>query len=169
MAILFKIARLALNSYYNLKIHRIAKHKSKRGRLIMKERITTYLKWMDEQLNSPDPDTDYQQLMKRHLREIAFFQHERFIHLIVMALVMIATILVFLHTLTEPAISLLLLMFVLLILDIPYVKHYFLLENGVQKMYYQYDALYAILYPNEPAPVFDKRPSYCNSNFAHTN
>ena len=126
----------------------------------MKERITTYLKWMDEQLNQPKDTVDYQQLMKRHLREIAFFQHERFIHLIVMALVMIATILVFLHIMTEPTVALILLVLVLLILDIPYVKHYFLLENGVQKMYYQYDALYTILYPEQPTPTFDKRPSY---------
>ena len=31
--------------------------------------------------------------------------------------------------------------FLMIVLLVPYVKHYYLLENGVQKMYRQYDAL----------------------------
>ena len=126
----------------------------------MKERITTYLKWMDEQIANPPQKEQLTYLMQRHLREIAFFQHERFIHLIVMALTLIATFFLLLYVLWQPALSLLFLMVVFLILDIPYIMHYFRLENGVQKMYYQYDALYQMLYPDQPAPVFVKRPSY---------
>ncbi len=124
----------------------------------MRERILTYLKWMDEALQ--DDKTDLEQLMVRHLREIQFFQHERFIHLIVMCLFAIATVMVFLVTMIHFDVSLIILFIALLILLIPYVRHYFLLENGVQKMYYQYDALYTLLYPDAAAPVFDKKPGY---------
>lgn len=126
----------------------------------MRERIITYLKWMDDCLEEDAKDMDYSQLMKRHLQEIAFFQHERFIHLIVMCLFAIATVMVFLTAMLQFSISLIILFAALLVLLIPYIRHYFLLENGVQKMYYQYDALYQRLHPGAEAPVFDKRPGY---------
>ncbi len=124
----------------------------------MRERILTYLKWMDEALQ--EDNIDLEKLMVRHLREIQFFQHERFIHLIVMCLFAIATVMVFLVTMIHFDVSLIILFIALLILLIPYVRHYFLLENGVQKMYYQYDTLYTRLYPDAASPVFDKKPGY---------
>lgn len=124
----------------------------------MKERITTYLKWMDQCLS--EEDNDYEQLMKRHLREIAFFQHERFVHLIVMFLVILVAFMVFLNLMSHFTISLMVLFAALLVLVVPYIKHYFLLENGVQKMYYQYDALYEKCYPDSKAPEFVKKPGY---------
>ncbi|MDD5949103.1 MAG: hypothetical protein PUC39_05160 [Lachnospiraceae bacterium] len=126
----------------------------------MRERILDYLHWMDEILAQDDEETNYEQLLCRHLREIAFFQHERFVHLIVMCLFAVATIMVFLVTMMQFTISLVVLFVALLVLLIPYIRHYFLLENGVQKMYYQYDTIYQRLYPDEPAPVFEKRPGY---------
>ena len=124
----------------------------------MRERILAYLSWMNDTLTNPPKDLDYEQLMKRHLREIAFFQHERFIHLIVMFLFAIATIIVLLVTVTNFQISLVALFVALLILLVPYIRHYFLLENGVQKMYYQYDVIYKRLNPDALAPTFAKVP-----------
>ncbi len=75
------------------------------------------------------------------LVQIGFFQHERLIHLIVTVLFALMTILVFLVAVTNFALwtgVLLLLLFVLLI---PYIKHYWLLENGTQKLYQYYDEL----------------------------
>lgn len=75
------------------------------------------------------------------LIQIGFFQHERLIHLIVTVLFALMTILVFLLTVTafSPWNGVLLLL--LLVLLIPYIKHYWLLENGTQKLYEYYDKL----------------------------
>ena len=75
------------------------------------------------------------------LIQIGFFQHERLIHLIVTVLFALMTILVFLLAVTNfsPWNGVLLLL--LLVLLIPYIKHYWLLENGTQKLYEYYDKL----------------------------
>ena len=75
------------------------------------------------------------------LIQIGFFQHERLIHLIVTVLFALMTILAFLLTVTafSPWNGVLLLL--LLVLLIPYIKHYWLLENGTQKLYEYYDKL----------------------------
>jgi hypothetical protein len=75
------------------------------------------------------------------LVQIGFFQHERLIHLIVTVLFALMTILVFLLAVTNfsPWNGVLLLL--LLVLLIPYIKHYWLLENGTQKLYEYYDKL----------------------------
>lgn len=125
----------------------------------MRERILTYLKWMDDILKRED-DVDYVEVMRRHEREIQFFQHERFIHLIVMCLFAIAAVIVFLTNMVCFNLSLVILFFALLVLLVPYIRHYFLLENGVQKMYYQYDELYKRIHPDALAPIFDKKPGY---------
>ena len=75
------------------------------------------------------------------LVQIGFFQHERLIHLIVTALFALLTVLVFglvAFAFSPWAALLFLLLFVLLI---SYVKHYWLLENGTQKLYEYYDKM----------------------------
>ena len=84
---------------------------------------------------------EYELLIERHLHQIAFFQHERLIHLLVTLLFALLTFAVFFINLFIPSIGLIILMIALIILLIPYIMHYFLLENGVQKMYKQYDEL----------------------------
>lgn len=126
----------------------------------MRERMITYLAWMDDILAQDNANEDYGQLLKRHLREISFFMHERLVHLLVLFLFAIATVIVFLVAVVDFQLSLLILFVALLVLLIPYIRHYFLLENGVQKMYYQYDIIYSRLYPDAKAPVFDKKPGY---------
>ncbi len=79
------------------------------------------------------------------LIQIGFFQHERLIHLIVTVLFALMTILVFLLGVTAFSLwngILLLLLFTLLI---PYIRHYYLLENGTQKLYQYYDKLEELL------------------------
>ena len=76
------------------------------------------------------------------LVQIQFFQHERLIHLIVTALFALLTIISMLASLAipeQPILPALDLLF--LILLIPYIRHYYLLENGVQKLYKYYDNL----------------------------
>ena len=92
-------------------------------------------------LESDDYSTDWDNEIHNHLVMISFFSHERLIHLIVTALFALISIIVFLYLLTNFSISIGILMLLLLLLLIPYIKHYYLLENSVQKMYSQYDAM----------------------------
>lgn len=107
----------------------------------MAERIKQYLKYIDELLANAPEGTDFSQEAKKHLVQIAFFAHERFIHLIVTVIFALLTVMIFLYILSNPQTMLFLLLLFFMILLIPYIKHYYLLENSVQKMYEQYDEM----------------------------
>lgn len=106
----------------------------------MKKRILAYRNYIDRLL-SQNQDADWNVIMEEHLQQIAFFQHERLIHLIVtvlFALMELGTMGLFVVT---SNIGTGVMAIVVLILLIPYINHYYLLENEVQKMYVQYDKL----------------------------
>ncbi len=105
----------------------------------MKKRIQSYVKYIDEILKEDDRDWDKE--IKLHLDQIAFFSHERLIHLIVFCLVAICTVMSIIAFVICQEIMLLPLIILLFVLLIPYCMHYYLLENSVQKMYYQYDEM----------------------------
>lgn len=111
----------------------------------MERRILTYRKYMDELLLREN--ADWERIREEHLVQIGFFQHERLIHLIVTVIFALLTVfsagLAFLMMAqgTEGAGNLLLVVAAFLVLLIPYVRHYYILENEVQKMYRQYDGI----------------------------
>lgn len=107
----------------------------------MADRIKQYMTYINQLLESEEENIDWEEEMKKHLVQIAFFAHERFIHLVVTVLFALMTTMVFLYTFSNFSIPLLLLMILLMGLLIPYIKHYFLLENSVQDMYEQYDKM----------------------------
>lgn len=107
----------------------------------MADRIRQYMVYVERLLESEEEDINWEEEMKKHLIQIAFFAHERFIHLIVTVTFAILAFLVFLYTINNFSISMLLLIAALMILLIPYIRHYFLLENSVQDMYEQYDRM----------------------------
>lgn len=115
----------------------------------MAERMKKYLKRTEELLEyltrlseSGEPMKERVEKEKAELLvQIGFFQHERLIHLIVTALFAIMTILVFLLAVTRFELWVGVLLALLLVLLIPYIRHYWLLENGTQKLYYYYDKL----------------------------
>ncbi len=107
----------------------------------MKKRILMYRKRIDQCLAGECEVTDWEELCKEHLIQIGFFQHERLVHLLVtltFALLTVGTVLTFILTLYLP---LVLLGAVFLILLVPYIMHYYLLENETQKLYVQYDEI----------------------------
>lgn len=112
----------------------------------MKNRILTYRKYIDSLLQSQD-DCDWKYIKQEHLTQLAFFQHERFVHLIVTITFAILELLSVCAYVVVGALDsslsfpLLILSLVILILLVPYIKHYYLLENEVQKMYIQYDRI----------------------------
>ena len=105
----------------------------------MERRILEYRKCIDELLLKPE--ADWQKIMEEHLVQIGFFQHERFIHLIVTVLFAIMECFALGMTTAFFQIPWFLLTVIILVLLIPYVRHYYILENEVQKMYGQYDKL----------------------------
>ena len=105
----------------------------------MKERILNYVQETDKLINENQKIP--KERLEYHLIQIEQFQHERLIHLIVTALVGILAILFLLFGLLMENIGLLIAFIALLCLFIPYILHYYLLENNVQKMNSQYDKL----------------------------
>lgn len=109
----------------------------------MADRIRQYMAYIDQLLESEEEDIDWEEEMKKHLVQTAFFAHERFIHLIVTVTFAILAFMVFLYTFSNFTVPLLLLFLMIMVLMVPYIRHYFLLENSVQDMYEQYDKMLA--------------------------
>ncbi len=111
----------------------------------MAKRLKGYLKLIEMLLSNPEKIKNPLTLKQELLIQISFFQHERLIHLIVTVLFALATVMSFLCMFFVQEWGLLLLAFAILILLVPYIKHYYLLENGVQKLYSYYDKLQEII------------------------
>ncbi len=107
----------------------------------MKKRILGYLEYVDTLLDNPPADADWDHLLTEHVQQIQFFQHERLIHLIVTVLFALMTTACLIGMVLSFHLSLVILLVPLLILLFPYINHYYLLENSVQKMYVQYDRM----------------------------
>ena len=82
-----------------------------------------------------------QDKLKEHLVQVGFFQHERLIHLIVTVTFALLEMLAIVLSVISNSLFTLLLPIVILILLLPYIRHYYILENEVQKMYGQYDRM----------------------------
>ncbi len=103
----------------------------------MKKYFNKFIAYIITMLESED--SDFNKLGEEILRKISFMQHERLIHLIVLSLFAI----LFFICLTAFFISsnngMLAASVLMLALLIPYIKHYYFLENNVQKLYSLYD------------------------------
>ncbi len=102
----------------------------------MKKYIINYLEYVEKNKEKAD-----KKFIEEHLIKINFFQHERLIHLIVTATAVLLDILSFLFAITSESILPVIIGYMIMCFVIPYIYHYFLLENGVQKMYRQYDEM----------------------------
>ena len=107
----------------------------------MTKRMHFYLNYYKELLEKDLSPEKAQQEKENLLVQIQFFQHERLIHLIVTALFALLTVITLLSNLFLMQPLLVVLEVFLLILLVPYIKHYYLLENGTQTLYRFYDRL----------------------------
>ena len=101
----------------------------------MEKHIKEYEKFIQEASAHPTPE-----LRKYHQEMVANFQHERLIHLIIMLFFITLTlglILVFAWTFAMNIINIALIaaMVLMIILSVAYVKHYYFLENHIQRLY----------------------------------
>lgn len=115
----------------------------------MEQRILQYRKSIDEWLEKTERSAQISQeilrdKMEEHLTQISFFQHERLIHLIVTVTIALLEMLAILLSVISDSLFALLLPVVILILLVPYIRHYYILENEVQRMYVQYDRMLRI-------------------------
>ncbi len=80
-------------------------------------------------------------LSEYHKTQIKFMQHERLIHLIVTMTIGLFLLLTIFFITAYNILILLPLAGLFLILAIPYIFHYYHLENGIQRLYKLYDEI----------------------------
>lgn len=113
----------------------------------MKKRIQSYMAYMDQQLENNDSGLSYEELCIQHEKQLAYFMHERLVHLLVTLTFAILAFVTFFMAVMNFSMGMIILFFAFLILLIPYIMHYYLLENSVQYMYRQYDRLQQLIHP----------------------
>ena len=107
----------------------------------MGKKLKDYIISIQTLLESGEDIQNIQALKDELLTEISFWQHERLIHLLVTILFALLTMAVFMVLLFYRELSMLILLVALLSLMIPYIRHYYILENGVQTLYTFYEEL----------------------------
>lgn len=110
----------------------------------MKKYMTEYMNslkaFLDNELDSSDAQKKTEVLKELEIK-ITYFQHERLIHLIVTVLFAVLEIISVLSFFSVGNFFPLVLAVMLLILLVPYIFHYFFLENSVQELYVLRDRL----------------------------
>ena len=117
-------------------------------RFYMGKRIKDYISKMikvSSEMATGKLKQNKSEVLSEMLVQIGFFQHERLIHLIVTVLFAFLTIFTaacscFSNNLYYGILYCVLCLLCLALL-VPYIHHYYVLENGVQKLYEIYDAI----------------------------
>lgn len=107
----------------------------------MEKRLKKLLVYYQQLADQSLSEEERAQHRDRLLIQIQFFQHERLIHLMVTVLFALLAVLTLFATLIIENLLLLVLFLLFFVLLVPYVRHYYILENGVQKLYEYYDRL----------------------------
>ncbi len=107
----------------------------------MRKYLEAYLEYITGELNKSVREKSAEELKREHLVQISFMQHERLVHLIVtclFAFIVMTSLGLFCVT---GQIGFGLLTVLAAALVVPYIRHYYFLENSVQKMYGIYNSL----------------------------
>lgn len=88
------------------------------------------------QLASAGGGADWVGLARFHRAQVEYLQHERLVHLLVTLFFGLAALLTLLFLVLHPHVTIGLLLLLLLVLLVPYLVHYYRLENGVQRWYH---------------------------------
>lgn len=102
-----------------------------------------YIESIDKLIESKKID-NIDSVIEEHLLKIGFYQHERLIHFLVTMLFTALTFATFLYTINNTSIAFIILTMLLFCLEVPYIFHYYFLENSVQHMYIQHDKLISL-------------------------
>ena len=104
----------------------------------MKKMINEYISFIEEKIKTKKIDKS---ICDDLLIKISFFQHERLIHFLVTMLVGLITVILLITNLFIENIFVLILLLIFICLLIPYMFHYYFLENKVQYLYKLYDKI----------------------------
>ena len=104
----------------------------------MTKQIRAYLEFLEQFFSVDHDEAELLKMRAELLQRIAFYSHERLIHLIVTMSFGVFFLLALLMYFITSNMGLLALTALFLLLLIPYIKHYYFLENSVQKMYQYY-------------------------------
>lgn len=107
----------------------------------MGKKLKNYILELQKLLDSGEKIDDIEAFKKELLVEIQFWQHERLIHLMVTILFALLTISMIIVLFFYASIQVLVLLGMFIILLVPYIRHYYILENGVQRLYTFYEEL----------------------------
>ena len=107
----------------------------------MTEYLTNYMKYIQERLEKCQSSDELDEIMAEHKDKIAFMQHERIVHFLVTMLFAFILIVFFAVLIFKVNLAVLALVTIVLVLLMFYIKHYYFLENTVQKMYKVYDSI----------------------------
>ena len=105
----------------------------------MKKRLLGYIQYITDECGKEHSPEEWKALREDLLIQIGFFQHERLIHLIVTVLFALLTFGAAALFLFTEDIACAVLGLALLVLLVPYIWHYYVLENGTQTLYSFYD------------------------------
>ena len=105
-------------------------------------------KFISEELSSASKEKTCAVLSEFETK-IAYFQHERLIHLIVTVLFAVLEMMSIYAFLITGNITVLVFCILFLVLLVPYVMHYYFLENSVQEMYKMRDKIVSFLSSKE--------------------
>ncbi len=103
----------------------------------MKTYMNNYIKEIEEKLNHKVNNKDLEEFRDK----INFFSHERLIHLIVTMFFALFSLLFIFEAINNNTYLLYVISFLLLIVLVFYILHYFYLENSVQYLYKLYDKM----------------------------
>lgn len=104
----------------------------------MTKQIKSYLALLEQFFSVEHEDEELLKMRAELLQRIAFYQHERLIHLLVTLFFAVFFLISLALTLTVGGWGAITLTILFLGLLVPYIKHYYFLENSVQKMYTYY-------------------------------
>ncbi len=107
----------------------------------MWKRLKAYRDKIQALLDANDSEVDWEAERREHLVQVSFFQHERLIHLLVTLAFALMELVSAAVTILFPQLFSAALTVLFLVLLVPYIVHYYHLENGTQELYAQYDEL----------------------------
>lgn len=107
----------------------------------MTEYLTNYMNTVSERLDGCSDAQELDKILSEHMDKIAFMQHERIVHFLVTMMFSIVLAIFMVGMLLTNNIMLLILVTIIVVLLAFYIKHYYFLENTVQKMYKIYDRI----------------------------
>ncbi len=102
----------------------------------MREYLQNYINEIDKKIKMKQIE---KQDLENHQIKIKFFQHERLIHLLVTLFYGLFLLISTIISIKTPLF--LIILYIILVILIFYVRHYFFLENKVQYLYKQYDEM----------------------------